>query len=204
MKHFQNETTYHLYNRGVAKSQIFLDEQDYEAFIRRLQLILLPANEAEKLQHSKNRIRLINYYDKVNLQAFCLMPNHFHFMMYQVKQTAITDFMRTLCTSYSMYFNIKYGRVGPLFQERFKAALVNSDSYLLHLSRYIHNNPLALNRDVYQYPFSSLQYYYQSHAPGWLKLKPVEDLFENPAEYRRFTQEMDKQLFETEDNFNLD
>ena len=72
------------------------------------------------------------------------MTNHFHLLIHQVTQTGVTEFVRALCTSYSMYFNKKYHRVGHLFQGVFKAAHVDRDAYLLHLTRYIHRNPLKV------------------------------------------------------------
>lgn len=73
------------------------------------------------------------------------MSNHFHLLMRQEEAGAITKFMLRLCTSYAKYFNIKYELVGRLFQERFRAKLVETDEYLLHLSRYIHLNPISDN-----------------------------------------------------------
>ncbi len=69
------------------------------------------------------------------------MLNHFHFLLRQDNDIPITSFMLGLGTSYAKYFNIKYGEVGSLFQDRFKAKLVEKDEYLLQLSRYIHRNP---------------------------------------------------------------
>ncbi len=188
---FQPQAIYHVYNRGVAKQSIFLDDQDYRAFIRRLELLLLPEDEAERLQHTTNRIRLQNLHSQVELQAFCLMPNHFHLMIKQGDDArAITRSMRTLSTSYSMYFNKKYNRIGPIFQGRYKASWVNNEPYMLHLSRYIHCNPLALKKDIYAYPFSSLQYYFQESCPKWVEPGDIESLFSSQFEYEEFVDDL--------------
>ncbi len=188
---FQTEAIYHVYNRGVARQPIFLDEQDYQAFMRRLKLMFSPPEQAEKLQHMQNRIRINSSYNQVWLQAFCLMPNHFHMMLKQgANENAITSMMRTLATSYSMYFNAKYDRVGSVFQGRFKAAHVDNYTYLLHLSRYIHCNPIALKADIYTYPFSSLQYYYIRNKPEWLAPDEVEQLFSSQTEYYAFVNDL--------------
>ncbi len=71
------------------------------------------------------------------------MPNHFHLLIRQKSEGTITKFMLRLCTSYSKYFNVKYELVGRLFQERFKAKIVETDEYLLQLSRYVHLNPIS-------------------------------------------------------------
>lgn len=72
------------------------------------------------------------------------MSNHFHFLLRQDTEVPITAFMLRLGTSYAKYFNIKYDQVGSLFQDQFRAKLVESDEYLLQLSRYIHRNPLKI------------------------------------------------------------
>lgn len=203
LKKFREDAIYHVYNRGVGKQPIFQDLQDYRAFMRRLELALLPVDSAEKLQRTKDRIRIANFYGQLELLAYCLMPNHYHLMFWQRDVSDISQLMRTLGTSYSMYFNLKYDRVGPLFQGRFKAAAVDSDSYALHLSRYIHCNPLPLDTDIYTYPFSSLQYYFSPQSPLWLRSKFIEDQFSGIKEYRSFVNEL-RHLEATDSQYGLD
>ncbi len=190
IKKFQSDAIYHVYNRGVAKRNIFLDDQDYRAFLRRLELMLLPKEETESVQRAKDRIRITNYHKRVHLQAFCLMANHFHLMLWHADESAITQFMHTLSTSYSMYFNRKYKRVGPLFQGRFKAVWVDDDDYHIHLSRYIHCNPLVLGADVYTYSYSSLQYYFEPNVPRWLQPGSVQEHFADKTEYQHFIDDL--------------
>jgi len=148
---------YHLYNRGVEKRVIFEDKQDYAVFLSYLKEYLLPKDEkrlrkklADPLISPQERDRILktlrmnNFSTEVNLLAYCLMPNHFHMLVQQTRETTIDSLMNSLCTRYSMYFNKKYKRVGPLYQGVYKAVIIDSDSQLLHLSRYIHRNPLAL------------------------------------------------------------
>ncbi len=80
----------------------------------------------------------------IDIIAFCLMPNHFHLVLRQLKENGITRFMQKFGTGYTMYFNQKNQRTGVLFQGRFKAILVDRDSYFLPLLNYIHLNPLEL------------------------------------------------------------
>ena len=89
-------------------------------------------------------LRMNNFSDIISLVSYCLMPNHFHFLIKQKTDTAIDSFMRSLGTRYTMYFNKKYKRVGSLCQGVYKAVLIDTDIQLLHLSRYIHQNPRAL------------------------------------------------------------
>jgi putative transposase len=79
----------------------------------------------------------------VDFLAYCLMPNHFHFLLKQVSEGGISRFMSNFQNSYTRYYNIKYERVGPLFLDKFKAIRIETDDQLLHVSRYIHLNPYS-------------------------------------------------------------
>lgn len=140
---------YHVYNRGSEKRIIFQNRRDYSEFLTRIQ------DTAKK--------------HPVDILAFCLMPNHFHFLLKQTEASSIDKFMNVLQLGYAKHFNTKYDRVGPLFQGRFKAKLVELDEYLLQLSLYIHRNPIpvlhAINRgenllvELGKYQFSSYHEY---------------------------------------------
>lgn len=147
---------YHIYNRGVEKRIIFEDEQDYKVFLRYIKEVLSPLDEQEtntkfimqglSLQSIRRPVK--SYYEKVEMLAYCLMPNHFHFLVKQHDKVSLEGLMRSLMTRYSMYFNKKYDRVGSLFQGRYKAVLIENEQYLLHLSRYIHLNPAEYTQDL--------------------------------------------------------
>lgn len=89
--------------------------------------------------------------------------------------------MSSIMTSYSRYFNLKYKRTGPLFESRYKAVLIDSDTHLMHISRYIHLNPRYYKR----YPYSSLPYY-KATPPEWLKPEKVLELFPSRSAYMEF------------------
>ena len=146
---FINNQIYHIFNRGVEKRKIFLDEQDKFRFIHDLfefnnedptQNIYyrLPDLQSRKIKAKKPR-KLI-----VEILAFCLMPNHFHLLLRQKKENGITEFMRKLGTGYTNYFNLKYKRSGVLYQGKFKAVPVIKEAHLIYLPHYIHLNPLGL------------------------------------------------------------
>ena len=80
---------------------------------------------------------------RIEIIAYCLMPTHIHFILKQLKDNGISIFMNNLCNSYSRYFNTKHKRKGPLWEGRFKKILVESDEHLLHLTRYVHLNPVT-------------------------------------------------------------
>lgn len=157
LKIYTPNSYYHLYNRGVEKRIIFIDEQDYHVFLSYLKEYLIPKDELalrKRLADSntsykeKDKIlkalRMNNFSEEIFLVAYCLMPNHFHLLIKQSDELSIDRIMNSLGTRYTMYFNRKYKRVGPLYQDVYKAVLVRTDEQLLHLSRYIHRNPIEL------------------------------------------------------------
>lgn len=177
---------YHLYNRGIDRREIFLDEQDYSTFLFNLARYLGPAEgdgkpgfKKEKPSLSKHRQEM-NLTGQVELLAYCLMPNHYHLLVRQKIADGITKIIRRVCVNYSMYFNSKYGRTGNLFESIYKAVKVDSQEQLLHVSRYIHLNPVK--REVHKigpvrtvsasnpadYSYSSYKYYLKGSSPEWL------------------------------------
>ena len=88
-------------------------------------------------------------------------------------------------TSYSRYFNHKYGRSGPLFESRYKASQILSDEYLLHISRYIHLNP-----DKWiDYPNSSLRAYLYDDVPSWLNKIRIAELYGSAVKYLEYLED---------------
>ncbi len=177
---------YHIYNRGIDRREIFLDEQDYSTFLFNLSRYLAPFNIEDRSGFKKDRPSVskhkldMNLAGEVDLLAYCLMPNHFHLLARQNNVDGITKVIRRVCVNYAMYFNKKYGRQGGLFESVYKAVLVESEEQLLHVSRYIHLNPVK--REVYKigpvrtttatnpadYSFSSYKYYVSGNSPDWL------------------------------------
>ena len=171
---------YHLYNRGVEKRDIFLDEQDCRVFLHYLKMYLSPPEILQELNDPGiriNRFIPLNLSKELDLLAFTLMPNHFHLQVKQYTQDAITKFMRRLITSYVMYFNKKYQRVGALFQNNYKAVLIENDPFLLHLSRYIHLNSLGIHSALNFLEFSSYPYYLGHKKAAWLKTEEILNFF---------------------------
>jgi REP element-mobilizing transposase RayT len=152
-KQFRAGHYYHIYNRGNNKMDIFREEADYKFFLLRLKELFFP--QSAKLTGRYKRSLLPA--GAFTLLCYCLMPNHFHLEVRQNSDLPISALILKLCTSYSKYFNKKYDRVGSLFQDAFKAVLIDSDPYMLWLSAYIHNNPKTaeLIEDLDNYPWSS-------------------------------------------------
>lgn len=155
VKMYTEDTFYHVYNRGVEGRDIFIDDQDYKVFLSytKRYLTRIPQNEVQPRWRS-------DVADKLQLMAYCLMPNHFHLLVKQKTTDGMTIFIKTLMNSYVRYFNQKYKRIGGLFQGVFKAVQISEEPYLLHLTRYIHLNPF----DLKDMTFNRLESYYCSYG----------------------------------------
>ena len=125
--------------------------------------------------------------NKVELVSYCLMPNHFHLLLYQYDKEGITKLMRSIATGYAMYFNKRHKRIGSLFQGTYKASRVQSDSYWMHISRYIHLNPADLG-DFRDYPYSSYKIFMGKTHTEWVHPEKVLDSFKNRKEYEKFVE----------------
>lgn len=183
LKNYIENGHYHIYNRGVEKRPIFLDEQDCRVFLRYLKLYLSPREELLQLQKENPGARIqrfipLNMSDDIDLLSFAIMPNHIHLHVKQHIKDGIIKFMRRVSTSYVMYFNRKYERVGVLFQGRYKAVLIETEAYNLHLSRYIHLNPVRLTQTPVPFlKYSSYEYYLGTKKASWVKPQTILNSF---------------------------
>lgn len=213
-----NGEYYHVFNRGVNKQPIFLFKRDYERAIETIRFYLkvkqpfsysrfisLPKIEKELfLKEIENQENL------VDLVSFCLLPNHFHFLLKQNTENGISKFMKRFQISYTLFFNKKHKREGPLLNGRFKAVLIEDTDQLLHVSRDIHLNPYSshLVRDIprlLEYKWSSLNEYLgncQSQICSKeiilksFKSKDYKEFVLNNADYQRRLKEIKHLLFE--------
>ncbi|MDP3733088.1 MAG: transposase [Candidatus Daviesbacteria bacterium] len=208
-KKYTENGYYHIYNRGVEKRLIFTDEQDYAVFLSYLNDYLTPKKEKELQDRfsdpntsyrEKDKIikllRLKNYNDEVTVLAYCLMPNHFHLFLKQKSIDSINQFLHSLGTRYTMYFNRKHKRIGPLYQDIYKAVSIDSEEQFVYLSKYIHKQTLALQgpalRD-YEQP-SSYPEYIGKRKTQWIHPEEVLNYFSktNPKlSYKAFVEESD-------------
>ena len=130
---------FHIFNRGVDKRLIVQDIEDAGRFMQSL----LEFNTTEPIgsiyESSLSKERTLKK-PLVSFIAYCLNPNHYHFILTPKVENGIQQFMQRFGTGYSLYFNNKYKRSGSLFQGRFKASHINSNEYLLHVSAYVNLN----------------------------------------------------------------
>ncbi len=126
-----------MYNRGSNRQPIFRSAQNYQFLLKRV-----------KLYASEQQISLI---------AYCLMPNHYHFVLRQDSQVSLSDFIQAVFNSYTKAFNKAYERTGTLFEGPFQALPVTKDEYLIHLCRYVHRNPVEahLTNNLHDWPYSN-------------------------------------------------
>ena len=133
---------YHLYNRGVDKRIIFTDENDIGRFLQSMDEFnaVDPIGSIYKNSFRELRSPTSKSKQLVSFVAYCVNPNHYHFLLRQLVEKGIEKFMQRLGTGHTNYFNNKHKRSGALFQGRFKAVHISNNEYLLHVSVYINLN----------------------------------------------------------------
>ncbi len=186
---FANQQIYHIYNRGVDKRTTFLDKRDYRRFIESIDYYRMKTPPVRFSLKDRPSLTTKTHQDSplVTLLSFCIMPNHFHLLVRQIEEKGVTNFISKLSNSYTRYFNTRHKRVGPLFQGSFKAVRIEDDEQLLHVSRYIHLNPLVgyLTKDLKTYPYSSYKEYLDMQK-GFCEKKDILGYFRSPAHYETF------------------
>lgn len=191
---------YHIYNRGNNKQEIFHEERDWVRFL----FLVLYFQSPIKFGHIG---REVTHYGKhqrfaiqdnildivknrtIELVAFTLMPNHFHLSLTETKEKGIAEYMCRIQDSYTKYYNIKYKKIGHLFQGSYKAVHIKDNNQLLYLSAYTHKNSRELTgwkNKEHLYPWSSYQDYLQNRWGELLKPGIVLEQFKNPENYRNF------------------
>lgn len=191
---------YHVLNRGIISRPIFQNKKDYE---RMLEAIFYYQNQNPLLSyshftrlHTERREEVLATLRKnkkflVHIICLCLMPNHFHLLLKQLQKNGISVFIGHLSNSYVRYFNTKNERVGPLFQGKFKAVIIETNEQLLHVSRYIHLNPYSSVLvkslpELKKYPYSSLLEYLDLSKTNLFQKEIILDQFKDIKSYQKF------------------
>lgn len=159
---------YHTFTKSIAGFEIFRNESDYQRMCSMLRYYKAenPPVKFSIFSDIKNKEFFYqrHFFSEDNLVeiiAYCFMPTHIHLVLRQLKKDGISIFMSKVLNSYTRYFNLKNKRKGPLWESRFKNVEVGTDEQLLHLTRYIHLNPVTANlvEDPSDWSFSSYKEY---------------------------------------------
>ncbi len=189
---------YHVFNRGINRQPTFNTVKEYHRALLSIGFYRVaspPTRLSKFLQLDKDRqaqmTQLMNEADKlVEIISFCLMPNHFHFLLKQKKENGISKFLANFKNSYTRYFNTRNQRDGSLFLDQFKAKRIETDEQLIHVSRYIHLNPytgyvVKTLSKLEEYNWSSFRSYileeYSIIEPTF-----ILGLFKNVDKYKQF------------------
>ncbi len=180
---------YHVYNKSIAGFEIF---RDFSCYTRIMEVIRYYQKENPSCKYSdfirKPNEEKNNYYIEitsgerqklVEIIAYCIMPTHVHLVLKQLKDKGISIFMNNILNSYTRYFNVRHKRKGPLWEGRFQDVLIRTEEQLLHLTRYVHLNPVTaylVNRPE-DWIFSSCQEYIGNREKAD-KICQYEDILE--------------------------
>ena len=158
---------YHVIVRGNQQRKTFRSEDDYQAYL-------------DRLEHYRTRFH-------VRIYAYCLMPNHVHLLV-ESSSAPLGKFMQGLQQSYTQYFNRRYRKVGHLFQGRYKAIICDKEKYLLALLRYIHLNPVrgGLVKRPEKYVYSGHRGYLMDSGAKIIEARPILGLLGGKKAYERF------------------
>jgi len=170
---------YHIYNRGVNRGPIYFSKENYHFFLDRLG-------------------KYFNM-ETARILAYCLMPSHFHLLVYPIIDDFGNKVMQLFSVSYTKAINKRQNRTGPLFQGPYQAILIDKNRYLLHLSRYIHLNPVSAGLVDHpdQWEFSSFRDYIGNRRGGITRPDIIIEYFKDSSEYVDFV------LSESESGANL-
>lgn len=202
---------YHLYNRGVNRQEIFFNRENHLFFLRRVRKYLTaPKGRLRKSEQVRSQPKVSsqppNLTDQDRMEtsevlcvvAYCLMPNHYHLLV-KPHHDNLSHRMQLFGISYTKAINKQEKRVGSLFQGQFQAVHVDSDTYLLHLSRYLHLNPVAagLVKRAEDWEFSSYRDYIGLRQGTLPAPDIVLSQFQTRSDYQAFVeayQSSDKEL----------
>lgn len=222
---------YHIYSRTALKVNNFEDNGN----AKKLAQAFFVANSTKSTQAfdyirkninpSLKKIKeIVESGEKlVNIVCYSIMPNHYHLLLEEIRENGVTEFVRKCNTSIAKYVNIKTGRKGSLFESKFKSKLVNSNEYLLHLSLYIHLNPLDFlsskewrfskvknweteRSKLVNYPWSSVNFFLGEQYPNDIVsgTEIILSQFKNKKEYEMFLREWSEESFESIREFILE
>lgn len=189
---------YHVFNRGINRQPTFTSKPEFQ---RATQAINFYRYASQKVKLStflridqKRQKKILDILDEnsklVEILGYCLMPNHFHFLLKQSQNNGISKFMSNFQNSYTRYFNVLHKRDGALFLDQFKAVRIEVDEQLIHVSRYIHLNPYSgyvvkEKENLKQYLWSSLLDYL-NNTNNFVETELIIKIIGNHQKYEQF------------------
>lgn len=191
---------YHVFNCGIARQMTFSDKRDYQRFLSEVNYYrfqnppirfsfyyrLLPDKQINIMKSLQEEGK-----EQVLIYCFCLMSNHFHFLLKEIFPNGIRKFMGDIQNSYAKYFNTKNKRIGSLFKEMFRAVRIETDEQFLHVGRYVHLNPYSgylvkKIEELEDYPWSSLQLYLGKKDIDFVETDFLSSFFRTKENLRSF------------------
>lgn len=188
---------YHIYNRSVGKEQIFTSKYLLNKALEVVDYYLIPQtikfsrynslSEAAKQTYIKSKI-----FDKplIEIYAYSFMPNHYHLLIKQLEDNGILNFMKNFQNSFAKFYNTRYDRHGSLFQNRFKAKRVEDNEQFIHVSRYIHLNPVTGYLVTYDkladYHWTSYPLYQSNKYSSFINKKFLLSFFKDVEDHNNF------------------
>jgi len=194
-----NGETYHIFTRSIADFHIFNNESEFQRMVQLLRYyrkeIELKFSHFLELKNTQkqgfNSAFEVISKDKnhsVEIIAYCLMPTHPHLILKQLNDNGISKYLSNVLNGYTRYFNIKHKRKGPLWESEFKSVLIENDEQLLHLTRYIHLNPVTANliKRPEEWDYSSYKEYISDNN-NTIKICDFDEVLEIDSDrYGRF------------------
>lgn len=194
-----NGEIYHVFNRGNNRQPTFISKRDFSRAIQTLKFYNF-SSVGIKLSSFlrfdwERQLGILNKLDKggklVQIFSYCLMPNHFHFLVKQVEEKGISKFLGNFQNSYTRYFNTSHKRDGALFLDQFKAVRIETEDQFIHVLRYIHLNPyssfvIKTKEEIEEYPWSSFKDYL-GVGDGITETDLAMNFFDSTGKFKRFT-----------------
>lgn len=188
---------YHVFNRAIGNEEIFVNKWKLKHFLDLIDYYRYPQkiryskftslSQQQKKDYISNISKLLPL---VEIYSFALMPNHFHFLIKQKQDNGIKLFISNLQNSYAKYFNLSNNRHGGLFQNSFKAKRVETDEEFIHISRYIHLNPVTSFlidiKDLSVYPWNSYTEYVDENNVKFIDTKVITEIVGSKKKYQQF------------------
>lgn len=193
-----NNQIYHIFNRGIDRRPTFTAKQEFQRAMLSMDFYrsVIPPMRLSKflIQPEEKKKEILQFLNKSNhlveVINFCFMPNHFHFLLKQLKDNGISKYLSIFQNSYTKFFNTRHKRDGSLFMDQFKAVRIETDEQLIHVSRYIHLNPysgfvIKTIEKLESYQWSS--FYRYTYNKGVIRKKNIIlNYFRSIGEYKRF------------------